>query len=80
LSHWINDGLKGIFFFILGLKIKREFLAGELAKPRTAALPIFGAVGGIPVPALVYFTINSSAINSGGQGSLGWGIPRETSY
>ena len=85
LSHWINDGLIGIFFFLIGLKIKPEFLAGELAKPRTAVLPNFGAVGGIRVPALVYFTINSGAINPGainpgGQDSLGWGILRETSY
>jgi NhaA family Na+:H+ antiporter len=73
LSHWINDGLMGIFFFVVGLEIKREFLAGELANPRTAALPIFGAVGGMLVPALVYF-----AINPGGEASLGWGIPMAT--
>ncbi len=73
LGHWINDGLMGVFFFVVGLEIKREFLAGELANPRTAALPIFGAVGGMLVPALVYF-----AINPDGEGSLGWGIPMAT--
>lgn len=73
LGHWINDGLMGVFFFVIGLEIKREFLAGELANPRTAALPIFGAVGGMLVPGLVYF-----AINPDGEGSLGWGIPMAT--
>ncbi len=73
LSHWINDGLMGIFFFVVGLEIKREFLAGELANPKTAALPIFGALGGVLTPALIYF-----AINPGGEASLGWGIPMAT--
>jgi NhaA family Na+:H+ antiporter len=73
ISHWINDGLMGIFFFVVGLEIKREFLAGELANPRTAALPIFGAVGGMIVPAAVYM-----AINPEGSAFLGWGIPMAT--
>ena len=73
LSHWINDGLMGIFFFVVGLEIKREFLAGELANPKTAALPIFGALGGVLTPALIYFAINPS-----GEASLGWGIPMAT--
>ena len=73
LSHWINDGLMGIFFFVVGLEIKREFLAGELANPKTAALPIFGALGGVLAPALIYLAINPS-----GEASLGWGIPMAT--
>ena len=73
ISHWINDGLMGVFFFVVGLEIKREFLAGELASPRQAALPIFGAMGGMLVPAAIYF-----AINPDGDGMLGWGIPMAT--
>ncbi|MGV0034322.1 MAG: Na+/H+ antiporter NhaA [Candidatus Azotimanducaceae bacterium WSBS_2022_MAG_OTU7] len=73
LGHWINDGLMGVFFFFVGLEIKREFLIGELANPKTAALPIFGAMGGMLVPALIYFAFNPS-----GEASLGWGIPMAT--
>lgn len=73
ISHWVNDGLMGIFFFVVGLEIKREFLAGELATPRQAALPIFGAIGGMVVPAAIYM-----AINPGGDEFLGWGIPMAT--
>ena len=73
ISHWINDGLMGIFFFVVGLEIKREFLAGELASPRKAALPIFAAIGGMAVPALAYI-----AINPAGDELLGWGIPMAT--
>ncbi len=73
LGHWINDGLMGVFFFVVGLEIKREFLMGELSNPRTAALPIFGAAGGMLVPALIYF-----AFNPDGEASLGWGIPMAT--
>lgn len=73
ISHWINDGLMGVFFFVVGLEIKREFLAGELANPRRAALPIFGAVGGIVVPASIYL-----AINPEGDALFGWGIPMAT--
>lgn len=73
LSHWINDGLMGVFFFVVGLEIKREFLAGELANPRTAALPIFAAIGGMLVPAAVYM-----AVNPEGESFQGWGIPMAT--
>lgn len=73
ISHWINDGLMGVFFFVVGLEIKREFLAGELANPRTAALPIFAAAGGMLVPASIYV-----AINPGGDAFQGWGIPMAT--
>ena len=73
ISHWINDGLMGVFFFVVGLEIKREFLAGELANPRTAALPIFAAIGGMAVPALIYLLINPE-----GEAGRGWGIPMAT--
>lgn len=52
LHHWINDGLMTLFFFVVGLEIKREVLVGELADPRRAALPVVAAIGGIIVPAL----------------------------
>ena len=73
VSHWINDGLMGIFFFVVGLEIKRELLAGELATPRKAALPVLAAVGGMVVPALVYV-----AFNGDGELARGWGIPMAT--
>ncbi len=73
LSHWINDGLMGIFFFLVGLEIKREVIAGELSSLRKATLPAMAAVGGMVVPALFY-----ALVNSGGPGSGGWGIPMAT--
>ncbi len=73
VSHWINGGLMGIFFFVVGLEIKRELLAGELANPRKAALPVLAAVGGMVVPALVYV-----AFNGNGELARGWGIPMAT--
>lgn len=73
LHHWINDGLMTLFFFVVGLELKREILVGELAKLRNAALPIGAAVGGMVVPALIYF-----AINPDGDAALGWGIPMAT--
>jgi NhaA family Na+:H+ antiporter len=73
LHHWINDGLMAVFFFVVGLEIKREMLVGELSSVRQAALPIAGALGGMLVPALIYV-----AINAGGAGSAGWGIPMAT--
>ena len=73
LHHWINDGLMALFFFVVGLELKRELLVGELAKPRNAALPIAAAVGGMVVPALIYFVINPA-----GDAALGWGIPMAT--
>jgi NhaA family Na+:H+ antiporter len=73
LHFWVNDGLMAIFFFVVGLEIKRELLVGELASVRQAALPILGALGGVIAPALIY-----TALNFGGGGSAGWGIPMAT--
>jgi NhaA family Na+:H+ antiporter len=73
LRHWVNDGLMALFFFILGLEIKREVLVGEMRNPRQAALPIAAAVGGAIVPALIYV-----GLNWGGEGFRGWGIPMAT--
>jgi NhaA family Na+:H+ antiporter len=73
LRHWVTDGLMTLFFFIVGLEIKRELLVGDLRSPRQAALPIAAALGGSLVPALVY-----TAINWGGNGAQGWGIPMAT--
>jgi len=58
LQHWVNDGLMALFFFVVGLELKREILVGELASPSQAILPIMAAIGGMVVPALVYFAIN----------------------
>ncbi len=71
--HWINDGLMAVFFFLVGLEIKREILVGELASPRAAALPIVAAIGGVAVPALIYILFNA-----GGSGARGWGVPMAT--
>lgn len=73
LLHWINDGLMAIFFFVVGLEIKREVLVGELASIRRAALPITAAVGGALVPALIFVLIVGS-----GENARGWGIPMAT--
>lgn len=73
LGHFVNDGLMAIFFFVVGLEIKRELVEGELASPRRAALPAAAALGGMVVPALIYF-----AWNAGGEGQHGWGIPMAT--
>jgi NhaA family Na+:H+ antiporter len=75
LHHWINDGLMSIFFFVVGLELKRELIAGELAKPKQALLPILGALGGMMVPGIIYWTINSSSVT---ESSNGWGIPMAT--
>lgn len=73
LHHWINDGLMAIFFFTVGLEIKRELLVGELSSLQKASLPIAGALGGMIIPAILY-----SIFNSGTEGANGWGIPMAT--
>lgn len=73
LHHWINDGLMSIFFFVVGLELKREIMAGELSNPRDARLPIIAAIGGMVFPALIY-----AALNANCYGSKGWGIPMAT--
>jgi len=70
---WINDALMAIFFFLVGMEIKHEIVHGELSDIRRAALPVFGALGGMVVPALLYV-----AINRGHAGQHGWGIPMAT--
>ncbi len=74
LSHWINDGLMAIFFFVVGLEIKREMMVGELSSFKRASLPILAAVGGMVVPAAIYVLFNFSAPDS----ISGWGIPMAT--
>jgi len=73
LHHWINDGLMAVFFFVVGLEIKREFLAGELTGLRKAALPFAAALGGMLVPALIYFLLNPAPPQV-----HGWGVPMAT--
>jgi NhaA family Na+:H+ antiporter len=73
LLLWINDGLMAIFFFVVGLEIKRELLVGELSTLRQALFPIFAAVGGMVFPAVIYLLFNAN-----GPGEGGWGIPMAT--
>ena len=73
LHHLINDGLMAVFFFLVGLEIKREMLAGELKSLRTAALPMVAALGGMVVPAALY-----ALVDAGGPGAAGWGVPMAT--
>jgi Na+:H+ antiporter, NhaA family len=73
LRHWLNDGLMTLFFLLVGLEIKRELTIGELREWRAAALPMIAAIGGMVVPALLYV-----AVNVGGAGSKGWGVPMAT--
>jgi Na+:H+ antiporter, NhaA family len=73
LQHWINDALMVVFFFVVGLEIKRELLVGHLSSARRAILPVAAAVGGMACPAAVY-----AFLNAGGPGADGWGIPMAT--
>ena len=74
ILHWINDVLMAVFFFVVTLEIKREFIQGELSKPKRALLPIIGAVGGMALPALIYVIINFDT----GYTLRGWAIPSAT--
>jgi len=73
ISSWINDGLMSVFFLLVGLEIKRELVQGELSNIKNASLPIFAAIGGMIVPACIYFFLNKDT-----QYSQGWGIPMAT--
>ncbi len=73
LLLWINDGLMAIFFFLIGLEIKREFLIGELNSLKKISFPLFGAMGGMLVPVLFYFLLNKNPETAGG-----WGVPMAT--
>lgn len=73
LQHWINDALMAVFFFVVGLEVKREFVHGDLRDPRAAAVPVIAALGGMVAPALIFV-----AFNAGRPGSDGWGIPMAT--
>lgn len=72
LQHWVNDGLMVLFFFVVGLEIKRELAIGELRDARAAALPAAAALGGVVVPALIFVALTS------GEARAGWGIPMAT--
>lgn len=73
IGHWASDGLLAIFFFMVGLELKREFVEGALSKVSTAIVPVAAALGGVAVPALIY-----TAFNAGGPGAHGWAIPTAT--
>lgn len=73
IHHWINDGLMSVFFFVVGLELKREIVGGELSQPRKALLPIVAAIGGMLMPAVIYIIFNPS-----GEAQHGWGIPMAT--
>jgi NhaA family Na+:H+ antiporter len=73
LRHWVNDGLMAIFFFVVGLEIKRELVTGELRDPRAALLPVLAAFGGVVLPALLFL-----AVTIGSDAAAGWGIPMAT--
>jgi NhaA family Na+:H+ antiporter len=73
LRHWVNDGLMALFFFVVGLEIKRELVVGELRERRAAALPVVAAVGGVALPAVVFL-----AVTAGHEGASGWAIPAAT--
>ncbi len=75
LILWVNDGLMSIFFFVVGLELKREIVSGELSSPRNAVVPFVAGLGGMVVPALIYFFFNREV---GGETLNGWGIPMAT--
>ncbi|MEZ4331285.1 MAG: Na+/H+ antiporter NhaA [Myxococcota bacterium] len=74
IHHWINDGLMAMFFFVVGLELKREIVGGELSRPTAAILPVAAGLGGMVVPGLLYASLNAG----GGEAAGGWGIPMAT--
>lgn len=75
VNSWASDGLLAIFFFVVGLELKEEFVAGKLRDPKTAAVPVAAAIGGVAVPSLLYVLVN---LDSGGGALNGWAIPAAT--
>jgi Na+:H+ antiporter, NhaA family len=73
IHHWINEALMAMFFFVMGLELKRELVVGELSSPKQALLPIMAAIGGMIVPALIYYAFNTNT-----SAAHGWGIPMAT--
>ena len=73
IEHWVNDLLMAIFFFLVGLEIKRELITGELSSPKKVLLPLLAALGGMLFPALIFF-----AFNAGSENTHGWAIPTAT--
>ncbi|MEO5908634.1 MAG: Na+/H+ antiporter NhaA [Ginsengibacter sp.] len=73
IEHWVNDGLMAIFFFLIGLELKREILVGELSDKKSAMLPVFAAVGGMLIPAGIYIFLNRGTVTQSG-----FGIPMAT--
>jgi NhaA family Na+:H+ antiporter len=73
LQHWVNDALMAVFFFVVGLEIKREIVTGELSSFRKASLPVTAAVGGMVMPAAIFLFLNP-----GGEAARGWGVPMAT--
>ena len=75
ILHWVDDGLMSIFFFVIGLELKREVMAGELAQPKDALMAIVAAIGGMLLPAAIFFAFNN---NASADAMNGWGIPMAT--
>ncbi|GIF68487.1 Na(+)/H(+) antiporter NhaA [Asanoa ishikariensis] len=75
LAAWAADGLLAIFFFVAGLELKREFVAGDLRDPRRAALPVAAAIGGVAIPAVIYFVVNQLGTDGA---PIGWAVPTAT--
>lgn len=73
LQHWVNDALMAVFFFVVGLEIKRELIIGHLSSPRKAAIPVTAAAGGMLIPAVIFLFLNPS-----GEAARGWGVPVAT--